>query len=47
MPVILKPEDEDKWLMETDQTLLNKLLVPYAAGRMETYTISKKLIHQK
>jgi putative SOS response-associated peptidase YedK len=43
MPVILKPEDEDKWLIETDQTLLNKLLVPYATGRMEAYTISKKV----
>jgi len=43
MPVILKPEDEDSWLMETDETLLNSLLIPYSAGRMEAYAISKKV----
>lgn len=43
MPVILVPKDENMWLMETDETLLSKLLVPYNEDSMEIYAISKKV----
>lgn len=43
MPVILKPEDEDIWLMENDETLLKSLLKPFSEVNMEAYAISKKV----
>ena len=43
MPVILKPENEQSWLMENDTVLLNKLLVPYSSHCMGAYSISKKV----
>lgn len=43
MPVILKPEDEEVWLMENDETLLKKLLVPFDADKMKAYPISKEV----
>jgi len=43
MPVILKPDDEQLWLMENDQRLLTKLLAPYDSQCMSAYSISKKV----
>ncbi len=43
MPAILEKQDEDTWLNpdETDTTHLVKLLHPYPAGEMESYTVSR------
>jgi len=43
MPVILSANHEEDWLQESDENVLQKLLVPYTAGKMEAYTISKKV----
>lgn len=42
MPVILSPEDEDKWLNEKNQNLtgLKKLLKPYPSELLEVYEVS-------
>jgi putative SOS response-associated peptidase YedK len=42
MPVILKPDDEKKWLNPSisDTKDLNKLLVPFDQNLMETYEVS-------
>lgn len=42
MPVILKPEDEEKWLSRENQdaTLLMKLLKPYDPNQMRAYPVS-------
>ncbi len=43
MPVILAPEDEHKWLHESDKDILQNLLVPYTFGTIESYPVSKKV----
>ena len=43
MPVILKPEDEQSWLMEKDAEKLLKLLVPFNSTKMDYYPISKQV----
>lgn len=42
MPVILRPEDEEKWLDPgpMDAAKLTPLLNPYPAEEMETYDVS-------
>ena len=42
MPVILRPEDEEKWLdpKPTDPVKLNPFLKPYPAEEMESYDVS-------
>jgi len=41
MPVILRKEDEKKWLEKTDQNELLKLLKPFEDKLMDTYPISE------
>ncbi|MSR24044.1 MAG: hypothetical protein EXR96_03000 [Nitrospiraceae bacterium] len=42
MPVILAPQDYDRWLDPTAQTLsLLDFLKPYAADDLEAYAVSK------
>lgn len=43
MPVILKPEDYDEWLDETEKNTerLQKLLVPFPASKMASHPVSK------
>jgi putative SOS response-associated peptidase YedK len=42
MPVILRPEFEERWLdPETDMTDLEAMLQPYPSEKMEAYEISK------
>lgn len=41
MPVILKREDEEKWLKNTPQNELIELLKPYNTQQMEAYQISR------
>ena len=41
MPVILKKEDEKKWLGNTDQNELLELLKPFDARLMDAYPVSK------
>ncbi len=43
MPVILAREDEQKWLHEPNQDILQRLLVPYTSGKIESYPVSKKV----
>ena len=43
MPVILKPEHEQSWLMEKDAEKLLKLLVPFNSTKMDYYPISKQV----
>lgn len=47
MPVILKPEDENRWLDEgLDKPAINSMLIPYDDTKMEAYPVSK-LIAQR
>lgn len=41
MPVILLPEDERRWLEETDLDRLEQLLRPYPADAMRVYSVSR------
>lgn len=41
MPVILDQKNEKAWLDDQDTDFLQKLLVPFDAGKMTAYTISK------
>lgn len=43
MPVILKPDDEQTWLLENDEKQLLKLLVPFDGKKMDTYPVSKNV----
>lgn len=43
MPVILKREDENKWLSSAPEEELLDLLQPYPSDRMITYPVSKKV----
>lgn len=43
MPVILSPQDEEKWLNEDDENLLKDLLKPFDEKSMEAYPISKRV----
>ncbi len=45
MPVILKPEDEDRWLTgDVPATSeMKKMLGPYPAGEMEAYPVSSRV----
>ncbi|MCO5223105.1 MAG: SOS response-associated peptidase [Thermomicrobiales bacterium] len=45
MPVILHPQDEEEWLDPdvTDPLQVERLLVPYPAGEMEAYPVSRKV----
>ena len=43
MPVILKREDEKKWLQAGHEEELLDLLLPYPSERMITYPVSKKV----
>jgi putative SOS response-associated peptidase YedK len=43
MPVILKREDEKKWLSAIGETELLELLLPYPSERMKKYPVSKKV----
>jgi putative SOS response-associated peptidase YedK len=43
MPVILKREDEKKWLVSTDDKELLDLLQPFLSDQMKTYPVSKKV----
>lgn len=40
MPVILMPEEEQRWLSDTDETNLISLLKPYPAERMTAFPVS-------
>lgn len=41
MPVILKQDDEKRWLSSNDHTEILSLLKPYDADEMEAYAVSK------
>lgn len=41
MPVILAPENEEKWLDESDESTLLSMLTPYPAEQMKAYKISR------
>jgi putative SOS response-associated peptidase YedK len=43
MPVILKREDENKWLSSAPEEELLDLLQPYPSDRMITYPVSNKV----
>ena len=43
MPVILKKEDEKKWLSAANEKELLELLQPYPSERMNKYPVSKKV----
>jgi putative SOS response-associated peptidase YedK len=43
MPVILKREDEKKWLVSTDEKELLDLLQPFLSDQMKTYPVSIKV----
>ena len=43
MPVILKREDEEKWLKSAQEEELLHLLQPYPSERMMTYPVSNKV----
>ncbi len=43
MPVILKPEDERKWLFEQDKDILKSMLKPVNEDLLEFYPVSKKI----
>ena len=45
MPVILKPDDEDRWLDPSNNTpeSLADLLVPYKDGKLEVYPVSTEV----
>jgi len=43
MPVILKREDESKWLAPTQEKNLMDLLQPYSSDRMKMYPVSRKV----
>ena len=43
MPVILRPQDEEAWLKKENVNALKKLLVPFEAGTMEAYPVSRKV----
>ena len=40
MPVILKPEDYDKWLTNNEYTAIRGLLIPYRDNLMTEHTVS-------
>ena len=42
MPVMLRPEDEAKWLeKDLDETVIDGLLEPYDASQMQAHTVSR------
>jgi putative SOS response-associated peptidase YedK len=42
MPVILRQEDETKWLEKNlDRTAIDTLLEPYDASQMQAHTVSR------
>lgn len=45
MPIILRPEDEERWLDKsvTEGTDLLSLLAPYPAEALETYAVSRRV----
>ena len=43
MPVILRPEDESRWIALKPDPALVSLLVPYPADKMEAYPVSKEV----
>lgn len=43
MPVILKPDNEQSWLMESDEDKLLQLLLPFDGNKMDAYAISNKV----
>jgi putative SOS response-associated peptidase YedK len=43
MPVMLEPEDEDRWLQADDPDELQALLDPYPDELLDAYSISKRL----
>ena len=43
MPVILPPELENVWLQESDERILNDLMIPFDVEKMQVYQISKKV----
>ena len=43
MPVILPQEHESEWLSESDEKVLQELLVPFDSDKMEAYPISKSV----
>jgi putative SOS response-associated peptidase YedK len=43
MPVILNPEDEERWLFEGDVTRLMDLLKPAPEGKLARYPISSRI----
>ncbi|MBX3062581.1 MAG: SOS response-associated peptidase [Anaerolineae bacterium] len=44
MPVILRPEDESRWLNdESGMDVWTDLLRPYPAGQMKTYPVSRRV----
>ncbi len=43
MPVILVPEDEQKWLKEEDENRLESLLQPFPDEMMELYAVSSRI----
>jgi len=48
MPVILRPEDYDKWIsMPIDKQSSLELLIPYDQDDMEAYTISRLITSKK
>ena len=48
MPVILKPENYDAWLLDsTPEHFLQELLIPYPAEEMETYRVGPAVNNPK
>jgi len=47
MPVIISPENEEKWLAAKDYNTILELCQPYDDSRMDAHTIDKSIILQK
>ncbi|MEX1188271.1 MAG: SOS response-associated peptidase [Bacteroidia bacterium] len=43
MPVILREEDEQKWLQDSDISRLSTLMVPYESSSMQAWLVSTKV----
>ncbi len=43
MPVILEPEDEDRWLLDNDTASLMELLKPANEGKLRKYPVSSRV----
>jgi putative SOS response-associated peptidase YedK len=44
MPVILRKEDEEKWLSDISENQIKDLMKPYDTNDMTAYTVSKLIV---